>query len=219
MSATHLEEVRVVAGTKRYGSTIALRSVNVSFRVGELTLIGGANGSGKSTLLGVLGGVIRLSAGTVEHSPVDVGGGELRGAVGWLSHDSLAYADLSGRANIELAARLHGLNPQEAWKESEERFELGAYARRPLRTCSRGQRQRIALARAVVHRPALVLLDEPTTGLDQSGVGQLLRAVEAERARGAGVCVVSHEPEVFRELAQLEVVLDRGRILRSERFT
>jgi len=206
-----IERVIATGIVKTYGTTVALRGASATFEAARLTLIEGANGSGKSTLLGVLGTVVRPTAGTVRYEPLGDDIRAIRGAIGWLSHESLAYPDLTGRQNIELAGRLHGLDGQEAWRLAEERFELGAFAVRPLRTCSRGQRQRIALARALVHRPSLVLLDEPTTGLDRSGVARLLAVVEAEVARGAAVVVVSHEPEIFRERAAARVLLERGR--------
>ncbi|MCC6551509.1 MAG: ABC transporter ATP-binding protein [Polyangiaceae bacterium] len=200
---------------KTYGSTVALRGVNATFEAARLTLIEGANGSGKSTLLGVLGTVVRPTSGTVDYEPLhDLRA--IRGAIGWLSHESLAYPDLTGRRNIELAAGFHGLDPHDAWSRVEERFELGTFATaRPLRTCSRGQRQRVALARALVHGPSLVLLDEPTTGLDRSGVARLLSVIDAEVARGAAVVVVSHEPEVFRDRAAARVLIERGRAVTS----
>jgi heme exporter protein A len=118
---------------------------------------------------------------------------------------------------VELVARLHGLDALDAWKRAEERFELGTFARRPLRTCSRGQRQRVALARALLHEPSLVLLDEPSAGLDRAGVERLVRVVEEEVRRGAGVAVVSHEPEVFQALAGARIVLERGRVLAGKK--
>jgi heme exporter protein A len=204
---------RVIARgiVKTFGSIVALRGVNTELDAARLTLIEGANGSGKSTLLGILGTVIRPTAGSVRYEPLGGDLHEIRRAIGWLSHESMAYPDLTGRQNIELAARLHGLDGGEAFRRAEERFEIGSFALRPLRTCSRGQRQRIALARALVHRPSLVLLDEPTTGLDRSGVARLLAVVEAEVARGAAVVVVSHEPDLFRDRAAARVTLVRGR--------
>ncbi|EYF03588.1 ABC transporter ATP-binding protein [Chondromyces apiculatus] len=204
---------RVVARglVKTFGSTVALRGVHATIDTARLTLIEGANGSGKSTFLGILGTVIRPTSGTVTYAPHADDRALARRSIGWLSHESLAYPDLTGRQNIELAARLHGLSAQTAWREAEERFELGNFATRPLRTCSRGQRQRIALARALVHRPSLVLLDEPTTGLDRPSVARLLDLVVAEVKRGAGVVVVSHEPDLFRDLATARIVLERGR--------
>jgi heme exporter protein A len=208
---------RVVASNlvKTYGSTVALRGVDAVFECARVTLIEGANGSGKTTLLGILGTVIRASSGKVDYQPFGDDRMRVRSAIGWLSHETLAYPDLTGRQNVELVARLHGLDPVEAWSRAEERFELGAFARRPMRTCSRGQRQRVALARALIHEPSLVLLDEPTAGLDRAGVGRLIAVIEDEVRRGAGVAVVSHEPEVFRPLASAKIVLERGRVIEA----
>ncbi len=210
-----LQRVVARAIVKAYGNTMALRGVDATLEAGELTLIEGANGSGKSTLLGIIGTVIRQTSGRVEYVPLGDDRAAVRALIGWVSHETLAYPDLTGRQNVELMARLHGFDPHEAWAHAETRFELGAFAKRPMRTCSRGQRQRVALARALIHLPALVLLDEPTAGLDKAGVGRLVRVVEEEVARGAAVAVVSHEPEVFRDLAKARVVLERGRVVRD----
>jgi ABC-type multidrug transport system ATPase subunit len=206
---------RVVARglVKTYGSTVALRGVDAILESNRVTLIEGANGSGKSTLLGILGTVIRATSGKVDYEPFGHDRMLVRSAIGWLSHETLAYPDLTGRQNVELVARLHGLSPAEAWSRAEERFQLGAFALRPLRTCSRGQRQRVALARALVHEPSLVLLDEPTAGLDRAGVGRLIAVIEDELRRGAGIAVVSHEPDVFRSLASARILLERGRVV------
>jgi heme exporter protein A len=205
---------RVVAKgiVKTYGSTVALRGVDATIEGDRMTLIEGSNGSGKSTLLGIVGTVIRATAGVVRYEPLGDDLNDVRRELGWVSHETLAYPDLTGRQNVELVARLHGMVAADAWTMAEERFELGAFARRPLRTCSRGQRQRIALARALLHEPSLVLLDEPTAGLDKAGVARLVRVIEEEVARGAGVAVVSHEPEVFRDLAKARIVLERGKV-------
>jgi heme exporter protein A len=206
---------RVVAHgvVKTYGSTVALRGVDAALECGRLTLVEGANGSGKSTLLGIIGTVIRATAGTIEYQPLGDVLADIRSELGWVSHETLAYPDLTGRQNVELVARLHGMDAAEAWAAAEERFELGIFAKRPLRTYSRGQRQRVALARALLHEPSLVLLDEPTAGLDKGGVARLVRVVEEEVKRGAGVAVVSHEPEVFRALAGARIVLERGKVI------
>ncbi|MEJ7728451.1 MAG: ATP-binding cassette domain-containing protein [Polyangiaceae bacterium] len=170
---------------------------------------------------------MRATSGTVVYEPIsphdvrDLSADELarvRGEVGWVSHETLAYPDLTGRQNVELAARFQGLERAAAWAEARERFDLGSFAERPLRTCSRGQRQRVALARALVHRPSLVLLDEPTAGLDKPGVERLREVVRGEVERGAVVVVVSHEPEVFLgfEGVVARVRLDRGRVVGGE---
>ena len=205
--------MRVVARgiVKSYGATVALRGVDAVLEAAKVTLIEGSNGSGKSTFLGIVGTVIRATSGTVEYEPLGEDRRLIRAEIGWLSHETLAYPDLTGRQNVELVARLHGIDAADAWHRAEERFELGAFARRPLRTCSRGQRQRVALARALIHEPSLILLDEPTAGLDRSGVQRLTAVVADEVKRGAAVVVVSHEPEVFRDQASARLVFERGR--------
>lgn len=208
-----IERIEVQKLVKSFGATVALRGVDVTFRAGRLTLVEGANGSGKSTLLGILGTLVRPTSGVVEYAPLGVDRALVRRHIGWLSHETLAYPDLSGRQNIELFASLCGIDLAPEWQGVAERFELGPFVDRPLRTCSRGQRQRISLARALVHEPAVVLLDEPTTGLDKSGVARLLAIVDREVARGALVIVVSHEPELFRERSRGRLVLERGRVL------
>jgi heme exporter protein A len=200
---------------KSYGPTVALRGVSVTITPGEVCLVEGANGSGKSTLLGILGTVIKPTSGKVVYEPIGDDVMQVRSQIGWVSHDTLAYPDITGRKNVELAARLFGLDPRKAWERASARFELGAFASRAVRTYSRGQRQRIALARALLHEPSLVLLDEPTTGLDKAGVARLLSVVAEEVARGAAVVVVSHEPALFRDLAKARIVLERGRVVDS----
>ncbi len=205
---------RVIARgvSKVYGRTVALRPVDVTLERATMTLIEGANGSGKSTLLGILGTTIKPTGGVLEHEPGGTDPRTLRAQIGWVSHESLSYPDLTGRQNIELMARLQGIDAGEAWARAEERFELGAFARRALRTCSRGQRQRVALAKALVHGPSLVLLDEPTAGLDKTSVSRLTEVVEAEVARGAAVVVVTHEPLVFARPGVVRLQLERGRL-------
>jgi heme exporter protein A len=212
-SPSPVERIEVQKLVKSFGATVALRGVDATFRAGRLTLVEGANGSGKSTLLGILGTLVRPTSGVVEYAPLGADRALVRRHIGWLSHETLAYPDLSGRQNIELFARLCGIDLAPAWAGVADRFELGPFVDRPLRTCSRGQRQRISLARALVHEPAVVLLDEPTTGLDKAGVARLLAIVDREVARGALVIVVSHEPELFRERARGRLVLERGRVL------
>jgi len=197
---------------KTFGATVALRAVNMSLECGRLTLIEGPNGSGKSTLLGILGTVLKPTVGRVEYGALGDDLQAARACIGWVSHETMAYPDLTGRENLELAARLHGCDPQAAWAEAEERFDLGSFARRPVRTNSRGQRQRVALARALVHRPSLLLLDEPTTGLDKASVRRLIEVVLEEVQRDSIVAVVTHEPESFPREGAARVVLERGRV-------
>lgn len=210
-----IQAVRAERVTKRFDATMVLRGVDLEIVPGRLTLLEGANGSGKSTLLGVLAGTVRPDGGTVSSPPAE--GIEARARVGLVSHETLAYGELTGRANVELAASFHGLDPAVAWEQVRERFELGSFAERKVRTNSRGQKQRVALARALVHAPDIVLLDEPTTGLDPVGVERLLKVLEEEVAAQRIVLVVSHEPQVFQRLAPRRIALEKGKIVEVSR--
>lgn len=212
MPGEPIRAVRAERLVKTFGSTAALRGVDVELAPG-LTLIEGANGSGKTTLLRILGTLLAPTSGHVRYEPFGSDPAAARHAIGWVSHEPLAYGDLSGRANVRLAAELLGLDPEATYEAVEQRFELGRFADRPVRTMSRGQRQRIALARALVHRPSLVLLDEPTTGLDRVGVKRLVEVVRDEVARGALVALVTHEPRVFDGVVSSRVELERGKLV------
>lgn len=198
--------------TKTYGAVRALVGLTATFRAGRVTAVLGPNGSGKSTLLSVVGMLTRPTSGRVLVGGRPALREEMRSRLGWVGHDSLCYGDLSGRENIELAARLHGVAPKEAYERARLRFDLDVFAERPFRTYSRGQRQRVALARALVHGPTLLLLDEPTTGLDAAGTERLVAVVREEAATGATVVVVTHDEGFARELESARLVLERGRM-------
>jgi heme exporter protein A len=205
--------VEVRAVTKTFGPVRALVGVSARFEAGKPCLVTGPNGSGKSTLLAVVGTLAKPTSGEVDHGALGRTRDEVRRTLGWVGHDTLCYGDLTGRENIALAARLHGIPPKEAMARAADRFELGAFADRVMRTYSRGQRQRVALARALVHRPRLLLLDEPSAGLDAASVGRLVGVVREEVDRGAVVVVVTHDPALAEALGGVEVALDRGRIV------
>lgn len=197
--------------TKAYGPVRALVGVSCVFSAGTVAVIRGPNGSGKSTLLAIVGTLTRPTSGTVDHGVLGHRRAAIRRTLGWAGHESLCYLDLSGRENIELAARLYGCDPVDACRRATERFDLGPFVERPVRTYSRGQRQRIALARALVHEPRLLLLDEPTAGLDKSSTDRLMDVVREEVAHGAVVVVVTHD-DAFAEAVGGQVVsLERGR--------
>ena len=114
--------------TKTYGPVRALVGVSCRFETGQVNVVRGPNGSGKSTLLAVVGTLSRPTSGQIDHGDIGRRRSEIRRWMGWVGHESLCYPDLSGRENIELAARLYGCEPQSAFAKSAERFELGAFA-------------------------------------------------------------------------------------------
>jgi heme exporter protein A len=204
--------------TRLFGATPALRGVSLDLLAGTVTLLSGHNGAGKSTLLSIIGTQLKPTRGEV-HYEADGGAVELRrvrAQLGWVSHDSHCYRELTGRQNIELAARLCGVDPELGFRRVAERFGLERFAERSVATLSRGQRQRVALARALVHDPTLLLLDEPWTGLDAASAERLEQVVAEERSRGAIVVVVSHAVGLAARLGGREVALAAGRIVGAD---
>jgi heme exporter protein A len=139
---------------------------------------------------------------------------EVRAELGWVSHETMAYRELTGLENVRLVAELSGLG-EAAIQAVAERTRLGKFASKPVATMSRGQKQRIALARALVHRPSLLLLDEPWTGLDSEASSDLERLILEEQARGTIIVVVSHEASVAERINGTPLWLLRGKLSRS----
>lgn len=213
LQAGQVAYVEARAVEKSYGPVVALRGVSARFEAGSVTVVEGPNGAGKSTLLGVLGGFVRPTRGRVWFEPGGEGGREWRGRVGWVGHEGYLYGGLSVRENVGLAARLRGIEAAGAWEEVAWRFGVEGIGGRLTRELSRGQRQRVALAAGMVGRPAVLLLDEPWTGLDVAGRTRLDGVIEEERRRGAVVVVVAHEGDVAARLGGRRVVLERGLVV------
>ncbi len=199
---------------KLYGPTRALAGVRLTLAAGEITAIEGPNGSGKSTLLNVLALLSRPTRGELrfgQHDPQRATA--LRARIGLVAHAAMVYPDLTGHENLALTAQLYGLGGSAPAQRLEQRFELGAFMQRPARTYSRGQLQRLSLARALLPAPRLLLLDEPSTGLDARGLERLVEAMRAERARGAIVALVTHDAALAAAVADRRVLLERGRMV------
>lgn len=139
---------------------------------------------------------------------------QLRDQFGWVGHDSLSYRELTGRENVELAVSLYGRGG--TWGQVSERVGATSLEHRRLGTMSRGQRQRIALGRALVHNPSVLLLDEPFSGLDVDGIALLDRVLLEERERGTIVIAVSHDPSFCERIGAIHWRLMSGRLSRSE---
>jgi heme exporter protein A len=189
---------------RAYGERVALAGVTVTLARGETLAVFGANGAGKTTLLRILATLLRPHAGTarVLGRELPREGWAVRGRVGLLAHDPLLYRELSARENLRFHARLHGADPARI----DALLDVVGMTRRadePLRTLSRGMAQRVAICRAVLHQPELLLLDEPLANLDPGAAG----AVEPLIGRAAGVARVLISHDVERGLAEADVVL------------
>jgi len=189
---------------RHYGERTALRDVTLTVERGQSLAVFGPNGAGKSTLLRVLATLLRPHSGRVrvlgEELPRQ--GWAVRGRLGLLGHDPLLYRDLSAEENLRFHARLHGVARSRA-AELLERVGLAPRAREPVRSLSRGMVQRLAVCRAVLHDPELLLLDEPWSNLDPAA-SELVEPLIG-RSSGRTRVLSSHDPA--RGLAEADLVL------------
>ncbi len=197
--------------TRRYGERLALADVTLTLEAGQTLAVLGPNGAGKSTLLRLLATLLRPHAGEVSvlgHA-LPAESWAVRGRVGLLGHEPLLYRELSARENLELHAALHGVDG-EATARLLGAVAMEGRADEPLRTLSRGMVQRVAVARALLHDPELLLLDEPRANLDPAA-SELVEPLIG-RASGRTRVIVSHDPA--GALAEADVVLGlvRGRV-------
>ena len=204
---------------KWYGPFAAVHGVDFALGRGEFLVLFGPNGAGKSTLLRMLAGTVRATRGTVRVSGVEVRGPnrESRRQIGVLSHQSYLYAGLSAEANLRFYGRLYDLD-QLRDRVARALSEVGLWERRSdlVRTFSRGMQQRLALARTLLHEPAIVLLDEPYTGLDPHAARLLRNTLERLRSEQRSVVLVTHNLSQGLELADRVVVQVRGRWISDE---
>ncbi len=207
--------LEALALARRYGPRRAVDGVSFALAPGDCLALFGPNGAGKSTLLKMLGGLLRPSSGEARVAGRAVGGddGAARGSVGLISHQSQLYAALTARENVAFAARLYGVpDPDAAALRALEQLRVADRADTPVRRLSRGLQQRVSIARAVVHAPAVLLCDEPYTGLDTVGADALTATLTALRAGGAALVLVTHQLGEGLALATQVAVLVAGRL-------
>lgn len=217
MSAVVIEGTRL---GRRFGPVRALADLDLTVRAGESLVVFGPNGAGKTTLLKLLSGVLRPTEGTLTIFDEERPSPALRRRVGVVSHGSFLYPDLSARENLEFYGALFGVADREARiAEMLEAVGLVDWASRPVRGFSRGMEQRLALARAFLHRPELVLLDEPYSGLDPQAVRQFQEILSRAHRRGMTIVLTTHDIENGLEVCDHATILREGRLVwHSGRF-
>ena len=197
---------------KRYASVTALRGVDITLAPGGSLAILGPNGAGKSTLLRIMAGLAHPTAGRIEFA----GGKHDRGQVGYLGHATLLYPELTARENLIFAGRLYGVDSPQARADQLLAEEgLGEVAERRVSGFSRGMAQRLSIARARVHSPKLLLLDEPFTGLDEPAAQRLTERLTALSTEGHGLVLTTHEISRAARLARSAVILVDGTVQES----
>jgi len=203
---------------RSFGGRRAVDGVSFALAGGECLAVFGPNGAGKTTLLRMLAGLLKPTAGAARIAGVELPGGpDVRSVVGLISHASMLYGALTARENVELAAKLYGVSrPRDAALRSLERMRVADRAETPVRSLSRGLQQRVSVARAMVHEPEVVLLDEPFTGLDAAGAAALSGALVELRSNGAALILVTHNIEEGLSLATRAAIMNGGRFVRVE---
>ncbi len=200
--------------SKWYGPVIGVNQVTLELRPGITGLVG-ANGAGKSTLMRLITGHLRPDVGRVEIYGRDAWSAAAKSHVGYCPEADAFYEEMSGRRFVEALARLSGYPRREATRragEALEMFGMAGGAERKLRGYSKGMRQRIKLAQALLHDPDLLVLDEPMSGIDPVGRAESVTLFKALAERGKCLLISSHELEELEKLTDHVAIMARGRI-------
>ena len=203
---------------KRYGGLLALRRVSLSIAPGECVVLAGRNGSGKTTLLRIAARLVQPSRGTLSFSGQATEGEVNAVRPGFVAHATMVYDELTAEENLLLFARLEEIARPENRVEALLQ-EVGLSERRAslVRTFSRGMRQRVAIARALLHEPAVLLLDEPATGLDPQGATWLAEAIRRLRDSGRTILMSLHGESEISSLGTRAIRLDAGSVVADTR--
>ena len=203
---TAMSALSVQGLSRRYGYRLVLRDVSLDARAGEVLLVVGPNGAGKTTLLRLMAGLARPATGSISRA----------GAVGMVAHDAMLYDDLTATENLEFFGALHGLTDAGRPRALLDRMGLTPWADERVRTFSRGMLQRLSIARALLGDPAILLLDEPFSGLDDQSSQAVRRVFGELRDRGCALVVVTHNLTEVADLSDRVAFLSGGRLLAVE---
>jgi len=202
--------------TKSFGPRAALAGVNLAVEDGEFVILVGPNGAGKTTLLRTVATLTRPTSGTVRIAGLDPlkAGLMVRRQIGYLSHRTLLYDDLSAAQNLLFYARMYGVaDPDVRIAELLDRVDLADRGDDLVRSYSRGMQQRLAVARTMLHRPQLLLLDEPYTGLDPLAADRLTELLTALSEEGCTLLLTTHQLGNLAAVNKRAVILNRGRVI------
>jgi heme exporter protein A len=206
---------------RHYGRRKALSKISFTCEAGEMVGLLGPNGAGKSTLLNILATLLTPSSGTVQYGDhVGRDGAEVRAQIGMLGHDLFLYPELTAAENLSFFAHLYGVADVPATVTAAlARAGLSERANDLVSGFSRGMRQRVALERALLHEPKLILLDEPFTGLDQSSTAALVARLQERQRAGCMIVVATHDLDVADGVLTRAIYLKDGRIVGTDTDT
>lgn len=200
--------------TKSYGGMNALRNLSFDIHMGEFVVLFGPNGAGKSTLLKILSTVLNPTEGRVSISDIpDDDSTDRRSKIGFVSHESYLYENLTAYENLVFFGKLYGLrNPAERAGILLDRMNMSNRAHELVKNYSQGMKQRIALCRAIIHDPGIVIMDEPFNSLDLTGVIIITELLKDLKSKGKTILMSTHNYEVTLELADRILVLVEGEL-------
>ena len=201
---------------RHFGRFAALRGITAEFAPGQLYVMLGENGAGKSTLLRIIAGLLAPSRGTVSV----LGSKDIRAVAtrfGYMGHAPLLYDEMSALENLQYFSALYGINDRARCEDAIRTVGLDPALERRVGQYSQGMRQRISLARAIVHGPELLFLDEPFSNVDVRSAKQMITLLARMRDQGTTVFVVTHQAALVEPVADECVVLDAGRLVAREK--
>jgi heme exporter protein A len=201
---------------KTIGDKMILRGINLSIKKGESVAILGPNGAGKSTILKIIAGLIKATDGEIKIDGMDFkkDSYEMKQKIGFLAHNSFLYDHLTPLENLKFFGKLYGVKDVETKaKQLVDEVGLGFFIHDPIRSFSRGMLQRIAIARAIIHDPEILLFDEPHTGLDQQAIKILNQVILKMKANGSTVIMVTHDFQQAVETCDRVLIFRNGKLV------
>jgi len=202
--------------SKDFGRIIALRGITFSVAPGEFVSILGRNGAGKTTLLNIISGVSKPSEGSVQLFGSDPSDRQNKAKLAVISHEMFLYENLTAVENLEYYSRIYNV-PDASQRIDQVLRDIELTHRRfdLVSTYSRGMSQRLTIARALLHEPAMLLLDEPFTGLDQHAIGMLIDLLKKQREMGRTILLTTHDLHTAKELSDRFIILEKHRIVKD----
>ncbi len=209
--------IEILKLQRKFGDFVAIDGLNLSIGRGESLAILGPNGAGKTTLIKIISTLLRPTSGTVRINGHDIieEAEKVKTQIGVVSHNSFLYGELTARENLEFYSRLYRISSNKKIDDLLDAVKLRFRADDLVGTFSRGMLQRLSIARSLLHDPEVLLLDEPTTGLDVKSKHTFFKMIKEQNKAGKTIVLTTHHLEEAEELCQNVAIMDRGRVIKS----